>query len=587
MYKPIDYPVVGADRVSQPGFVDVLDHLPTALALVSASPGFEVLYVNRAFTDQFGYVKGDIKTVAGWTELAYTDPTLSNKRFSSWVADVQRAQLHKAVIPVRESSVHCRDGSHRDVIAQTSLLNDCLLLSFTDITSSKRLAQELERKEKQFRGFVEHANDIIYTLDLQGCVTYMSPNCQSILGWDPLTMLGKRYEAVLHPDDVQKCHQAFQQVHQGNKLTGIEYRTLKGDGTWCWESSNIGPLMDEGGQVIGVIGVGRDIDVQKRAEMELRLSEARYRLLSDNARDVIWTIAADGRITYVSPSVELVRGYTPEEAMQQTLDQIHTPASMAVNLRYFDELLADVAAGRAPKPFRGEMEYLCKDGSIYWCDVLATPILAPDGSLVELLGVSRDISDFKRYEMELKRAKEAAEALNRALEAANEQLNVLSTTDSLTGLWNRRYFEQRVTYEMSRSNRYGQALSMLLFDIDHFKWVNDTHGHVAGDRVLTHLSTVTQELLRATDLPCRWGGEEFMVLMPNTGPKDAVTVAEKLRCAFARHVIPEVGVVTASFGVASYLPKESLDSWIIRTDDALYAAKRGGRDTVRLAHGKG
>ena len=328
---------------------------------------------------------------------------------------------------------------------------------------------------------------------------------------------------------------------------------------------------------------GRDINLRKQAEEKLRLSEARYRLLSDNARDVIWTIAPDGTITYVSPSVEQVRGYTPQEAMNQALEQHLIPDSIALNLAYFGQLLTDVAAGRQPQTFRGQMEYLCKDGSTYWCDVMATPILADDGSLVELLGVSRDISEHKRFADELKQAKEATEALNRALESANERLSRMATSDTLTGLWNRRYFDERVAHEMVVANRYGQPLSMLIFDIDHFKLVNDTHGHLVGDHVLVELSNIARQQIRAADLLFRWGGEEFMILMPGTGEPEAMIAAEKLRTTFASHPIAEVGKVSASFGIATYLPNESLDNWISRADAALYEAKTSGRNTVRLA----
>jgi len=123
----------------------------------------------------------------------------------------------------------------------------------------------------------------------------------------------------------------------------------------------------------------------------------------------------------------------------------------------------------------------------------------------------------------------------------------------------------------------------LMFDIDHFKVVNDTYGHVAGDRVLVALSDLTRRLIRATDYPCRWGGEEFMILMPNTTSTETMSVAEKLRQSLAQLHIPEIGTVTASFGAATYRPNESIDDWINRADTALYEAKHGGRNTVRVA----
>lgn len=439
-------------------------------------------------------------------------------------------------------------------------------------------------REQHFRSFVENANDIIFVTDPLGRFTYLSPNYDRAFGVDSDQLLGQHFVQVLHPADQVACLAAYESVLQGNRLNGIEYRVIHGDGSWSWQSSNLGPIPDENGQVIAVVGVGRDINLRKQAEENLRISEARYRLLSENARDVVWTVAPDGTITYVSPSVERTRGYTPEEAMQQSLEEILTPDSIVINKTYFNEMLQEIAAGRTPKPFHGQMEYLCKDGSTYWCEVLATPILAEDGSLVELLGVSRDITGHKRHEGELRIAKEAAERLNLALEDANERLNRLATTDALTGLWNRRHFEERATHEMSISNRYGQPVSLLLFDIDYFKKINDNYGHLVGDHVIKVLALLTSEQIRSTDMPCRWGGEEFMILMPNSGPEEALLVAEKLRAAFENKDIPLAGKVTASFGVATYQSGETLDYWIARVDAALYAAKIGGRNTVKLAY---
>ncbi len=578
--RDADEAVFQAGLISGDDFFDVLGQVPTALAILTADADFPVRYLNPAFTRLFGYVKDDVQSAMDWTELAYLDPALSQQRFSSWHAAVEQAKRDHSPVPPRESRVRGKDGSYRDVILQTSLLRDLLLLTFTDITERKRLADELHAREKQFRSFVENANDIIYTLDLEGGILYLSPNYQKVLGVDPAELLGKQFPEVLHPNDLPHCLDAFDSALQGQRLTGIEYRVRRADGSWSWQASNLGPIFDDAGRISALIGVGRDINLRKQAEEKLYLSEERYRLLSDNARDVIWTIAPDGTITYVSPSVEQTRGYTPQEAMSQTLEQILTPDSIALNLAYFGEMLADVAAGRRPKAFRGQMEYLCKDGSTYWCDVIATPILAEDGSLVELLGVSRDISEHKRYESELKRAKQATETLNQALEAANERLSCMATTDTLTGLWNRRHFEQAVAHEMVKADRYQQPLSLLIFDIDHFKRVNDTHGHLAGDRVLVELSRIAHQAIREADLLARWGGEEFMILMPSTAAHEAMAVADKLRVTFASHPVAGLGTVTASFGVATYRSGEPLDDWISRADRALYKAKLGGRNRV-------
>lgn len=169
------------------------------------------------------------------------------------------------------------------------------------------------------------------------------------------------------------------------------------------------------------------------------------------------------------------------------------------------------------------------------------------------------------------------------LREANAELDRLATTDSLTGAWNRRYFEQAAAIEISRRARYDQPLSLLLFDLDHFKAINDVHGHPVGDAILIALSERVRRVLRASDVLARWGGEEFVVMLPGCDAARAVQVAGQLRDLIAREPFPQVGRITASFGVAECHGADSLATWLERADAALYAAKASGRDQVSLA----
>ncbi|BDU53820.1 response regulator [Limnohabitans sp. INBF002] len=146
----------------------------------------------------------------------------------------------------------------------------------------------------------------------------------------------------------------------------------------------------------------------------LHLIEQRHRLLADYANDVIWTMGLDGAITYISPAVFKLRGLTPEEAMQQTIDQILTPDSQAVSTQYVIDVLQAAQRGETPKNFHGELEYYRKDGSTFWTEVLAFPLADAQGALIEILGVTRDITARKLYEDELKSARQAAEKANNA-----------------------------------------------------------------------------------------------------------------------------------------------------------------------------
>ncbi|MDO9499932.1 GGDEF domain-containing protein [Falsiroseomonas sp.] len=164
-------------------------------------------------------------------------------------------------------------------------------------------------------------------------------------------------------------------------------------------------------------------------------------------------------------------------------------------------------------------------------------------------------------------------------------------TDGLTGLLRRRAFIDLADAEIQRSLRYQDPLSFIMFDVDHFKAINDTHGHACGDAALVHLANLLRDQMRDSDLPCRWGGEEFVVLLPRTSADVARHAAERIRCHFeANPVCWEARSlrVTASFGVAAFDARDlSLSSMVARADAALYRAKRSGRNRVEMAEYEG
>lgn len=179
-----------------------------------------------------------------------------------------------------------------------------------------------------------------------------------------------------------------------------------------------------------------------------------------------------------------------------------------------------------------------------------------------------------------KRLLDSAERANQGLQQAMEVLEWAAGTDRLTGAWNRRRFEEAATAEMALVRRRKGPVSLMIFDLDFFKNVNDTHGHTVGDTVLMEIAHVAREQLRASDALARWGGEEFIVLSPATRVDGALALAEKIREAIALRSFPGVGTVTVSIGVAEYALGEDLVTWIQRADEALYQAKLEGRNRV-------
>jgi len=163
-----------------------------------------------------------------------------------------------------------------------------------------------------------------------------------------------------------------------------------------------------------------------------------------------------------------------------------------------------------------------------------------------------------------------------------EKLIQLATIDPLTSIANRRKFDEVLEYEMNRDTRYKNELSLVFCDLDYFKKINDQYGHKIGDDVLKAFTRVVSENIRKTDVVARWGGEEFALLLPETSVMIAASTAEKLRKETERFNFPHVGHITASFGVTQYIGGDTEASLISRADDALYKAKKNGRNRVEI-----
>ena len=269
-----------------------------------------------------------------------------------------------------------------------------------------RADDEIARREKveielrKLTRMVEQSPASIVLTDLAGNIEYVNPSFSKVTGYPFDAVVGKN-PRILKSDKTKfsTYQELWAALTAGQEWQG-ELVNRKKDGSLYHEWAVIAPMTDEHGIVSHYLAVKEDITTRKQAESALRSSEHRLRLLADNTRDVIWTMAPDGSVTYVSPAVMAVRGFTPMEAMKQTIEETLTPDSQAISIGYFTQLHTDLAAGAPPQHFRGDLEYRCKDGSTVWTEVMAYPIVNEDG-MFEVLGVTRDISEHKRRRGEL------------------------------------------------------------------------------------------------------------------------------------------------------------------------------------------
>lgn len=287
-----------------------------------------------------------------------------------------------------------------------------------------------------------------------------------------------------------------------------------------------------------------------------------YREIMNQTRDIILIIQEDGTIIDANNAALKAYGYTLPELKTLTIENLSAPHAIA-------KLTAEGLL---------ETKHARKNSSSFPVEVDAHP-LATGHLLVNI----RDITAHSQIRESLCRELESIKYSQQELLARNITLERLASTDKLTGLWNRRYFENAALYEIERACRYTLALSLILFDIDYFKHLNDNFGHQTGDELLIMVARLISAELRTNDVFARWGGDEFVIMLPNTDASAAEQTAEKIRSIIENCKASPAGMVTLSIGVAEYRINEALSTFIKRADDALYLAKKSGRNAVNTA----
>jgi diguanylate cyclase (GGDEF)-like protein/PAS domain S-box-containing protein len=296
-------------------------------------------------------------------------------------------------------------------------------------------------------------------------------------------------------------------------------------------------------------------------------------------------------VQYVNRAFEEITGYSRDEVLGRNCRFLQGDDRGQEGIPVLRE------AVRLRQPARVVLRNYRKDGTPFWNELNVAPVRDERGVVTHYIGIQHDLTEIKAVETELRQAREHLAEVNQELEARvaartlelerlNRELSVLAATDSLTGALNRRHFIDRAEQEAARSRRNHEPLSLLIFDIDHFKTVNDVHGHAVGDEVLKILVATAVGVLRASDLLGRFGGEEFVVLLPETAVDRARDAAERLRRAAAGVRVPiPTGWLrfTISVGVAGWeVGEQGFDQALKQADTALYRAKAAGRNQVAV-----
>ncbi|MFK3766480.1 diguanylate cyclase [Pseudomonas putida] len=435
--------------------------------------------------------------------------------------------------------------------------------------------QSLRETHNQLRSVLDAATQVaIIATSLKGVVSTFNAGAERMLGYAASEAVGKlQLEDLLLPEELSlRAHalglrygrhidggQAMfaETIQEGGAQPG-EWTLVRKDGSQLLANMLVTAVLDEQGLWVGYLAICIDVTERRRVHEALAMRDRLLEKLSAEVPGGIYQyrLDANGHSCFPYASQGLFDIYEVDlqllrEDATVVFERIHADDLERVqrSVRYSAEHLS---------PWREEYRVYLPRAGLRWVRGEATPEVGEDGCTL-WHGYLTDISDLKGVE---------------------EDLRTLSVTDALTGIHNRRYFQERLKAELDRAQRDDQELAVIMLDIDHFKRINDQYGHAVGDHVLRSLCQRIGQRLRRTDVFCRLGGEEFMVLCPGSNAEQARLLAMELWQGVRNLPVDGVGKVTASFGVAGWRPGEGADALLLRADAGVYAAKQAGRDRV-------
>lgn len=421
-------------------------------------------------------------------------------------------------------------------------------------TRLKEVIAQLQESESRYRMLAENSRDLVVRMQLDGQRLYVSPATRDMLGMEPDQLMQPRWDLV-HPDDVNGVVSAIKKLGDEGGSATVIYRAKHANGGYVWIEALARAITNPvDGRPFEIVYSGRDISARVHAEQALLASESRMRAITDNIPALVAQLDLNQRYLFANSYFSHMFGIHAKDMIGRTIREIRGE-NVYANL---EPHIQNVLEGNTDS-FEGSSII---NGQEYYYQSYYVPDRDSAGDVKGFYSLTFDITPQK---------------------VAESKLDKLARIDSLTGVANRRHFEERLSAMLAHSKRQHEAIALLYLDIDHFKSINDNHGHAIGDEVIKIFAERLNACVRADDLVARLGGDEFVVLIESPSIESGEAIAKKLLVAMREPMqVNELTMrLSTSIGVAYCAKTPTSQELLHFADKALYAAKDAGRDTFK------